>query len=223
VKWDALRRSDKRRFEELSFTELSGLVATGELLPNDLARRTGEQRWRPIADINELAELLPRFTLPRKVSGGEDAETMDMTPMIDVVFQLLLFFMIISTFQVQKSIAVPQTESEKQTDEAPAIGQLGREMVVVHIDEQSNIYFVTFNADGQIVEREEVNRQELVDKFRDIATEQLKNKVLIDAHDLAELSVVVAVIDAAKQAQMEDVSIARRVNSTEGQLFESAQ
>ena len=50
----------------------------------------------------------------------EEAE-MDMTPMVDIVFQLLIFFMITASFTMQKAMPVP-----KPKDDRPSTSEIGR-------------------------------------------------------------------------------------------------
>jgi len=51
----------------------------------------------------------------KEISSHRDQPTLDMTPMIDVVFQLLIFFMLSSTFVVQSSIKIEMPEAKGAT------------------------------------------------------------------------------------------------------------
>jgi biopolymer transport protein TolR len=53
-----------------------------------------------------LFESVDEEDLPRRKRGGQDAE-LDITPMIDVTFLLLIFFMVTSTMQGQPDQDVP--------------------------------------------------------------------------------------------------------------------
>ena len=48
--------------------------------------------------------------LPR---DGDSEDDLDMTPMVDVTFLLLIFFMVTAAFSLQKSINVPTPEKEE--------------------------------------------------------------------------------------------------------------
>ncbi len=211
MSWAALHRDNLKRYQNLTAGQLCKLIAEGQLGPDDLVRKSDETNWQPIAAVPQLAQALPRFTFKRPKRPDTSEEIMDMTPMIDVVFQLLLFFMIISTFQLQKSIDVPQTNEEQQAEEAPTLGQLGRDMVVVTIGPDNSIEFLFFGPSGRETGRERVDKEQLVDKFAQVAVEERKSSVLIDAVDRADIDTVVAVIDAANQAQLAEVRIAKRV------------
>ena len=51
----------------------------------------------------------------KEVSKHRKQPNVDLTPMIDVVFQLLIFFMLSATFVVQSSIEIEMPESEGTT------------------------------------------------------------------------------------------------------------
>ena len=46
------------------------------------------------------------------------SDDMDMTPMVDVTFLLLIFFMITSAFQMQKSFEVPTPSMDQASTDA---------------------------------------------------------------------------------------------------------
>jgi biopolymer transport protein ExbD len=52
----------------------------------------------------------------RKRQKNRAGSNIDLTPMIDVVFQLLLFFMLSSTFVVQSSIQIQMPQAEGATE-----------------------------------------------------------------------------------------------------------
>ena len=52
----------------------------------------------------------------KKVTAHRTQPTLDLTPMIDVVFQLLIFFMLSSTFVVQSSIQIEMPSAKGATN-----------------------------------------------------------------------------------------------------------
>src|SRR6056297_3857512 len=60
----------------------------------------------PAADEDEVE---PPALARKKRDDGE----LDMTPMVDVTFLLLIFFMVTASFSLQKSIAMPRSQSEQ--------------------------------------------------------------------------------------------------------------
>jgi biopolymer transport protein ExbD len=60
--------------------------------------------------------------------------SLDITPLIDVVFLLLIFFMVSSSFEKQSKLKVDLPEASAKTDNSPA------DTVVIGIDEQGRYY-----------------------------------------------------------------------------------
>jgi biopolymer transport protein ExbD len=52
----------------------------------------------------------------KKGTSGREQVKLDMTPMIDVVFQLLIFFMLAATFVVQSAIQIEMPEAQGATN-----------------------------------------------------------------------------------------------------------
>ena len=87
---------------------------------------------------------------------------MDMTPMVDVTFLLLIFFMITASFAMQKSLEFPNPEEKE--DEAAQ----GR--TVQSVDSRDDYIAVRIDGDNvyHIEDRETYSRQELLSVLRDI-------------------------------------------------------
>ena len=62
-------------------------------------------------------------------------EEMDLTPMVDVTFLLLIFFMITASFNLQKTIQVPPPDPDEQgAAQAMTMQELERNSIIVEID-----------------------------------------------------------------------------------------
>ncbi len=71
----------------------------------------------------------------RKLNFFEDKEaSVDMTPMLDIVFILLIFFIVTTSFVKEKGFLVGKDEASKQTS-APS------ENIMIHIDQNDIVYF----------------------------------------------------------------------------------
>ncbi|MCR4415593.1 MAG: GYF domain-containing protein, partial [Thermoguttaceae bacterium] len=83
------------------------LASGGRISADDQVRRSGEQTWMPVTEVPALAACLRQASVAgpdiEAEIGGARARfrrqapedlAMDMTPMIDVTFQLLIFFML---------------------------------------------------------------------------------------------------------------------------------
>jgi len=129
-------------------------------------------------------------------------DDMDMTPMVDVTFLLLIFFMITASFSSEKVFEKPpplsETPSNKPMDKPPEVFDTVR----VQIDE-FNAYTVIF-ASGD--EREASSKQDLL-----IALGEAKNdvasgkddevlKMIVDAHEECIHASIVAALDAGRES-----------------------
>ena len=211
MNWSARSTATRQTYRNLSLDQLRGLILDGELGEADWVRQEGADTWLEIGVVPELADRLPAFTFRRAAGLRGAEEDMDMTPMIDVVFQLLLFFMIISTFQVQKTIGFPQSDATEQAEQAPTWGQIGRDHVIVAIGAENQIELLHYNEQNQLARREPVLKENLVSRFKQIAREELKTSVIIDGDDQAFHETIVTVIDAASLANMQEIRIAQPV------------
>ena len=145
------------------------------------------------------------FELPTK---DRDESEMDMTPMVDVTFLLLIFFMVTAAFSLQKSLEVPtpkedrpstQTVQEKPPEEDP-------DFVTVYVDENN-----TFNVQTVDWEKEAPTRQEL-NKLLDDARKgdsggNKPTKMLVKANEECLHEAVVTALDAGRRVGMEQVQL----------------
>ena len=122
----------------------------------------------------------------------------NLTPLIDVVFLLLIFFMVSTTFdkQAQIEIKLPEAESSEIVDKDP-------EIIAVGINAEGNYY---------------VNNEELLksdaDTLKRMLIKTAKNKtdlpVIISADGKAPHQSVVTVLDIASQLGMTKMTFATR-------------
>lgn len=124
--------------------------------------------------------------------GDRPEEEMDMTPMVDVTFLLLIFFMVTAAFSLQKSINMPR----QQTD-APSTSVIEEEsedldMVELEVDE-----FGAFLVMAPDWERETPGKQNLISALREaLAGNKDGMRLAIKVHELAKLSALVDAMDA---------------------------
>lgn len=154
-----------------------------------------------VEDLSEAVpssqEEQPSFKLPKRRA---EMEEMDLTPMVDVVFQLLIFFMVTASFSMQKSISAPTPEQNKkgvarslQTPE-----DMQEVAVVVRID----------NRNGVTVDDEPVgDLSDLPDVLRDRMRKEQKSEMVVFADGDAQHRAVVTVIDAANAVGMQRIRL----------------
>jgi len=152
----------------------------------------------PRESDDEKAEESVAF---QKKKNRDDTE-MDMTPMVDVTFLLLIFFMITASFSIQKVFRTPaQKSNEASVNAIPDPNQENSDSVVVQIDE-FNSYTVLLPS-GE--EREIPSKQDLIVLLSEAKGEgdQGPQKLIIRAHEDSTHSTVVAALDAGRDANFE--------------------
>lgn len=150
--------------------------------------------------------------IPRHRTHNEEEE-MDLTPMVDVTFLLLIFFMITAAFALQKSLEVPPV----QDDEASAmqtVDDLERDSIVVRVD-GDNIFWI--GAPAWPEEQRAPSVQEMLVRLREARGEDKSGpaKMLVQANGDARHEFVVAALDAGTGVGMEEI---RLMSYEEGDL-----
>ncbi|HWB11831.1 MAG TPA: biopolymer transporter ExbD [Pirellulales bacterium] len=130
---------------------------------------------------------------PQRIEGP-DHELIDMTAMVDIVFFLLIFFMVTSMSSLQSSITLPTPEAVAEQGSRRAPESSEADQVVVNIDA----------GDAVAVDGDEVpSKQELIARLR--AAE--RQSLLVMASGEAMHGTVVMVLDAGSDAGMEDIRL----------------
>ncbi len=149
---------------------------------------------------DESARLIP----PRDDNSEKD--DLDMTPMVDVTFLLLIFFMITAAFSLQKSINVPTPEKEESATQARTLQEIEEDFdyVIVEIHGDNTIF---------VDEVEAPSKQDLLEKLRDArdtpkgSSAQGPSNLLVMAHPDCRHEMVVMALDAGNAVGMEDVKL----------------
>ena len=233
--WDVLLVGEGRQLNEIDESEVRRMLAQNELQPEDCLRRTGESRWRRVADLRnrgakaeeervrqdreaeeeemqEESGAPPPMMAGAAVVGGpagtshthdeEDdiaswtpqlhVDELDMTPMVDVVLLLLLFFMVTASYMMQKVIEIPKPNPDKQRATAKTRNELMKEYVIVEIDQRNNFS----------VEDEPLKGVPLKDAIKRAMTETGKNKMFVIAEGDCFHGSIVFALDAATDANV---------------------
>lgn len=152
----------------------------------------------PFDPNDEEDEDEPAFR-PRR-SIGEVAE-MDLTPMVDVTFLLLIFFMVTASFSLQKAIRTPVPDEDQKgaVQSIQQLEDLQATSIIVRIDDRDHI----------LVDDEPVSDTErLGDVFRDKMRMEQKTEVIVNADANSRHRTVVGVVDAANAAGMQKIRMA---------------
>ncbi|OYP34731.1 ExbD/TolR family protein [Rhodopirellula sp. MGV] len=137
--------------------------------------------------------ILPTdHTSPRRRSNANAvASELDMTPMVDVTFLLLIFFMVTAAFSLQKALAMPSQQSDRASQRVQEPVETLRE-VIAEIDPRGGVVIVT-----ERWQREIVGKQALVTTLRSaVSSQPSEMRLMVRAHESAPLQSLVDVIDA---------------------------
>jgi len=162
-----------------------------------------EQHHTLHSDASEAAEVAASFRRREDV----DRDELDMTPMIDVTFLLLIFFMVTAAFSLQKSLEVPTPDQQENAAETRSLEEIEEDddYIVVRIAADNTMF-----VDGIAAPTE----QELLLKLREAraglpgTNSTGPANLLVLAHDDCRHETVVTAIDAGNAVGMQSVRLA---------------
>jgi biopolymer transport protein ExbD len=129
----------------------------------------------------------------RKVREENEDAAIDMTPMLDIVFIMLIFFIVTTVFVKQAGIEVNKPEGVTATK-----------------FKNANIFIaVTENGDVWI-DRRQIAIEDVKPSVEKLLLEQPTDAVYIQADMKAKHGIVIKVMDQVKQAGVDTVAIAVR-------------
>jgi len=125
------------------------------------------------------------------VNNNEDEADIDITPMLDVVFIMLIFFIVTSTFIKESGIDVNRPQAATAVKKAKA-----------------NI-LIAINADNEIwIDRRQVDIRSVRPNIERLHSENPQGSVVIQADKESKTDTLIQVMDASRQAGVYNVSIA---------------
>ena len=127
---------------------------------------------------------------------GEDEGAVDLTPMLDVVFIMLIFFIVTATFIKEAGVEVnrPDANTSDQKDNTTVL--------------------VAVNADNSIwIDKRRVDVRSVRANIERLHAESPEGGVVIQADELASVKTFTAVLDAAREVvPHEKISLATQQN-----------
>ncbi|MDA8621032.1 biopolymer transporter ExbD [Psychrosphaera sp.] len=126
----------------------------------------------------------------QRFRDDEDA-AIDMTPMLDIVFIMLIFFIVTTSFVKEAGIDVLKPKASNASNKPSA-----------------NI-FIAIRPNGEVhMDKRQVDVERVAANIERMIAEQPTDTVIIQADKEAKHGVVVKVMDAIKSAGIEKISIA---------------
>jgi biopolymer transport protein ExbD len=133
--------------------------------------------------------------------GGYRAtdEGLDMTPMVDVTFLLLIFFMVTAAFSLQKSLEVPPPDREENSTQARTREELEQDedTIIVEVKGDNSIF---------VEDREAPSEQDLLSLLREYR--EGRNTLMVMANGEALHEKVIMALDAGNAVGIENIRLA---------------
>jgi len=126
----------------------------------------------------------------RKRSADEDVGAIDLTPMLDVVFIMLIFFIVTATFIKEPGVEVERPDANT--------ARIKNAKILVAVDAENNIW----------IDKNQVEVGMLEDQIELLLAENPKSPIVIQADGKSSIKTLNEVAAAARKAGIADVSIA---------------
>ena len=125
-----------------------------------------------------------------KKTGQEEAGEIDLTPMLDVVFLLLIFFIVTSVFVTEAGIEV-------STPEASTVEDTSGDLILIAVGPGGDIW----------IDGDQIDPRFIRSRFELRLADAPNSAVIIQADQNSNNEQVMLILAAAREANIEDVSI----------------
>lgn len=134
----------------------------------------------------------------RKLAGTRknDESNVDLTPMLDVVFILLIFFVVTATFLSETAIDAASNENNNET---PPEQDSDKKNILIELGANNDIIL---NGEPRPILASQIRSN--IDRLK---AENPAASVIIKPHVRSNVSTLVAVMDSARQAGIANISI----------------
>ncbi len=130
----------------------------------------------------------------KRISNPDQTSEVDMTPMLDIVFIMLIFFIVTTSFIKESGITIDRPSKSKKTDQIPVTNTL-----VIQINELEDVFFAS-----------RLILQDAVQANIEVALSENPNVViLLKVDERAGSGVLVDVVDQVKLAGITQVTVSR--------------
>ena len=129
----------------------------------------------------------------RRIShvNPDDESQVDLTPLIDVVFIMLIFFIVTATF-------IKETGIDVNKPDAPTAEVKKKANILIAIDANNNIW----------LDRRKIDIRSVIPNIKRLRAENPQGSVVIQADEQSINKMLVEVMDAARQAGVTNIALA---------------
>lgn len=164
---------------------------------NDVGTGGGGGQWKGFQEEEEDPDPGIDFGAGKSIPEDE----LDMTPMVDVTFLLLIFFMVTASFTLRKSFEQAHSQVDDPSTNVVDENEDEDDFVEVIIDQTNTFYIRTRDTE----EIEAPSEWEMRDVLREAKESAGAKRLVIRAHVDALHSKVVKVMDTGNQVGMEKI------------------
>ena len=144
-----------------------------------------------------------------KLSVPETEEvSINLTPLSDIVFLLLIFFMVSTTFQRETELEIALPEASAETSSEPAVSAL-----ILEID-ATGAYRLSSQQSGKSADFASVNIEQLSEMLKGLSAKNDTATLVIKADAKTPHQAVVQALDAARKANLTRVKFAAEVTAS---------
>ena len=120
----------------------------------------------------------------------QDVENVDVSPLIDMVFILLIFFMVTTTF-------VKDMKIDLNRPSAASASKADSKVVRVYIDNEGQVY----------IDNQPVQLWAIQSKLRDVLRTATEKSVLVISDDTIPVETLIDVVDECRMSGAKDVAV----------------
>lgn len=139
--------------------------------------------------------------------GSIEEAKMDMTPIIDVVFNLLIFFMLTMDFKDEEGMLMAHLPKDQGLSKSQ-VKQEEMEEIRVRIEKKNEGDQTAVMVGRKVVADPVENPSQLISNLASLMAINPKNPVIIDPTKKAEFKYVIAVLNSCKSAGVQEIKFA---------------
>jgi biopolymer transport protein ExbD len=203
---EAYALRSQRWYVGLSAEQILELAASGDLEPSDWVRGAPDEPWECLDDFERRLHATgqqPPNAAPAPDTSDAD---IDMTPMIDMTFLLLIFFMVTASYRIQKSLDFPP--SLTRSTSARAVGDVLQEALLLRIQPDDRYSLLELDPVSKQLRERPLDRLQLRRELEELKAKRAPRRLIIDASDDSSHGALVAALDAGHQAGFTDIRLA---------------
>lgn len=126
----------------------------------------------------------------RHIIKAEEEQLIDLTPMLDVVFIMLIFFIVTASFVKETGIEVNRPNASTADAQENAV-------ILIAVNHKSEIW----------IDKRRIDIRAVRSNIERLRAENINGNVVIQADEKATVDLIVKVMDAAREAGVENISL----------------